>query len=284
MDTPSPHADTPVTLESVHTVYELLTRRMLEAMRVVNDSRAPTREPDPCNTDWASVVKQLAKQAKRRSKLFYRRVKHSLLSPPAQSTLPVATRKIQRILQRNTPWSEDAASLIRRVERLHDPPPPTLPELRSLAKAARKKSPGPDGVPAYLLYILPDSAFSVVHSCLVTCYESGTLPREWLVSETFCLFKGKGKWQDPDRWRPIAMSNSIYRLLMRWVHATLYPLISPHLHPHQFGGKQGHSPAQATQAFMHDIEQYDGLEAILAFDVYHAFDSPPKTPHPHSST
>ena len=27
---------------------------------------------------------------------------------------------------------------------------------------------------------------------------------------------------------------------------------------------------------MHDIEQYDGLEAILAFDVYHASDSPPK--------
>ena len=27
---------------------------------------------------------------------------------------------------------------------------------------------------------------------------------------------------------------------------------------------------------MHDIEQYDRLEAILAFDVYHAFDSPPK--------
>ena len=82
--------------------------------------------------------------------------------------------------------------------------------------------------------------------------------------------------QDPYRGRPIAMSNSIYRLLMRWVHATLYPLISPHLHPRQFGGKQGHSPAQATHAFMHDLEQFDRLEAILAFDVYHAFDSPPK--------
>ena len=117
---------------------------MLEATRVVNDSHAPTREPDPCNTDWASVVKQLAKQAKRRSKLFYLRVKHSLLSPPAQSTLPVPVCKIQRILQRNTPWSEDAASLIRLVERLHDPPPPTVPELRSLAKAARKRFPGPD--------------------------------------------------------------------------------------------------------------------------------------------
>ena len=127
MSTPSPQADTPVTPEYVHTVYQSLAQRMLEAMRVVNDSRAPTREPDPPVTDWASVVKQPAKQAKRRSKLFYRRVKHSLLSPPAESTLPVPTRKIQRILQRNTPWSEDATSLIRRVERLHDPPPPLYP-------------------------------------------------------------------------------------------------------------------------------------------------------------
>ena len=233
MDTPSPHADSPVTPESVHTVYQSLTQRMLEAMRVVNDSRAPTREPDPCKTDWSSVVKQLAKQAKRRSKLFYRRVQHSLLSPPAKSTLPVPTRKIQRIRQRNTPWSEDAASLIRRVERLHDPPPTHTTRAPLPGQSRPEKSPGPDGVPPYLLYILPDSAFSVVHSCLVTCYESGTLPREWLVSETFCLFKEKGKWQDPDRWRPIAMSNSIYRLLMRWVHATLYPLISPHLHRRQ---------------------------------------------------
>ena len=72
------------------------------------------------------------------------------------------------------------------------------------------------------------------------------------------------------------MSNSIYRLLMRWVYRTLYPLLSPLLHPRQFGGRQGTSPAHATQTFLHDIDHLDNVEAILAFDVYHAFDSPPK--------
>ena len=71
------------------------------------------------------------------------------------------------------------------------------------------------------------------------------------------------------------MSNSIYRLLMRWVYRTLYPLISPLLHPRQFGG-QGTSPAHATQTFLQDLDQLDNIESILAFDVYHAFDSPPK--------
>ena len=33
------------------------------------------------------------------------------------------------------------------------------------------------------------------------------------------------------------MSNSIYRLFMRWVYSKLYPLVSPHLHPNQFGGR-----------------------------------------------
>ena len=197
MGTPLPHGDSPITPDPVHTVYQLLAQRMLKAMRVVNGSRAPTQEPDPSVTDWASVVKQLAKQAKRCSKLFYRRVKHSFLSPPAQSTLPVPTRKVQRILQRNTLWSEDAASLVRRVERLQEPPPATLPELRSVAKAAQK---------------------------------------------------------------------------------TLYPLISPHLHPRQFGSKQGHSPAQTIHTFMHDVDQFDRLEAILAFD------SPPKHSSAQSQT
>ena len=156
------------------------------------------------------------------------------------------------------------------------PPPSTVEELRSLAKSSRKKSPGPDGVPPYLLAVLPDAAFAILHSCLSVCYETGDIPHCWLISETLCIFKGKGSWRDPDRWRPIAMSNSVYRLLMRWIYKKLYPLISPHLHPRQYGGRQGVSTAHATQTFLDDIDNGTRWEAIFAFDMYHAFDSPPK--------
>ena len=146
-----------------------------------------------------------------------------------------------------------------------------MAELRALAKSSTKWSPGPDGVPPYLLAILPDNAFSILHHCLTLCYEARDIPRFWLVSETLCIFKGKGSWRDPDRWRPIAMSNSVHQLLLRWVSKNLYPLISPQLHPRQFGGKQGVSTTHATQTFL------DGTkwEAIFSFDMYHAFDSPP---------
>ena len=115
-----------------------------------------------------------------------------------------------------------------------------------------------------------------MHWCLVLCYDQGSTPQSWRTSETFCIFKGKGSWQDPDRWRPIAMSNCIYRLLTRWCYKTLYPLLSPLLHSRQFGGRQGISTSHATQAFLNVINTDTPWESIFAFDMYHAFDSPSK--------
>ena len=235
---------------SVEATYAALSACMLEAMHDTNSKKKELPKKDIDVTDWSNVVRQLAKQAKRRSKVFYRRVKHTLLTPPSPSTLPNPTRKIQRILQRNNPWYARALAYIPNSPRLCDPDPPTVEELRSLARAPRRKAPCPNGVPPFLLASLPDQVFSVVHQCVCLCYLEGTLPTPWPISETFCLFKGKGQWQDPDRWRPTAMSNSIYRLLMRWVYKSLYPLLSPLIHRKQFGGKQGVSTAHATHTFL----------------------------------
>ena len=88
-------------------------------------------------------------------------------------------------------------------------------------------------MPPYLLHVLPNKGFTILHECFVLWYDSGFMPKHWLSSKTFCLFKGQRKWQDPDRWRRIAMSNSVYRLSMRWVYSNskLYPMVSPLLHP-----------------------------------------------------
>ena len=50
----------------------------------------------------------------------------------------------------------------------------------------------------------------------------------------------------------------------------------PQLHTKQLGGCQGSSTAHATQVFLNDLDTLSDTEAMLAFDVYHAFDSPPK--------
>ena len=114
----------PATYHDVETTYHTLTQHMLAAMRAVNATKAPPAPKATDISDWHQVVKQLTRQAKRRSKVFYRRIKHTLLTPPAPSTLPVPSRKIQRILQRNSPWSARAAEIITPRPVMDDPPPP----------------------------------------------------------------------------------------------------------------------------------------------------------------
>ena len=72
------------------------------------------------------------------------------------------------------------------------------------------------------------------------------------------------------------MSNSIYRSFMRWVYSKLYPLVSPYLHPNQFGGRQGTSTAHATQIFLHDIDSIRDKEACSLFTSTTPLTAPPK--------
>ena len=113
----------PTCYHDVQSCYQALVQTTLHAMRPVTSAK-PTPQTKPSDvSDWHQVVKQLTRQAKRRSKVFYRRIKHTLLTLRAPFTLPVPSRKIQRILQRNVPWSALAAGLITARPLLHDPPP-----------------------------------------------------------------------------------------------------------------------------------------------------------------
>ena len=92
-DLPIPHAT-----DEVEATYSAVTAHMLTAMRETNEKKQPIERRPTDVTDLAQFVRQLARQAKRCSKTFFCRVKHTLLTPPAQSTLPAPTRKIRRIL------------------------------------------------------------------------------------------------------------------------------------------------------------------------------------------
>ena len=156
---------------------------------------------------------------------------------PAEDLCPFSTPTTERWYQSGEGGSEPCSNPYHsrcnscRPSTTHHGAPAADPGQGSPEKVAGARQGAP------LLYILPDAPFSLVHACISICYTEGNVPHPWLGSGTFCIFKGKGAWQHADRWRPIAMSNSIYRLLMRWVYRTLYPLLSPHPHPRQFGGR-----------------------------------------------
>ena len=129
----------PVSAHDVEQTYRALTEVMLQTMTQVNTSKPNNPLPPVDVSDWAQLVKQLARQAKRRSKVFYRRVKHTLLSPPVPSTLPAPSRKIQRILQRHNPWSANAPQHIPQSPSLPDVAPPKSTRIaRSSTRSAEK--------------------------------------------------------------------------------------------------------------------------------------------------
>ena len=80
----------PDTISNTEHAYEQLTRHMLQAIQRVNDSKpdAPSQAHDIM--DGASLMRQLGKQAKKRSKVFHRRIKHTLLTPPGAILPPCA--------------------------------------------------------------------------------------------------------------------------------------------------------------------------------------------------
>ena len=94
---------------------------------------------------------------------------------------------MRRILECNNPWSQDALNAVPRSDRLEPPDPPTHEELRTFARATRRKSPGPDGIPPYLLAHLPDTTFRKIGEMVRICYAQGDMPTTFMHSQMVCL-------------------------------------------------------------------------------------------------
>ena len=191
-DLPIPHA-----IDEVEATYSTVTAHMLYAMRETNEKKQPMERRPTDVTDWAKLVRQLARQAKRAPK-FFSVASNTHYSHPPRSQPSRPPHAKYNASSKETRPGPPVPSIWYQHNQLPLTPPPTVQELSSLARAPKKKSPGPDSVPPYLIASLPDPVFAVIHKCIVLCYEPSHIPRQWLISETFCLFKGKGQWQDPD--------------------------------------------------------------------------------------
>lgn len=270
-----PPPEVPINLQETTTAYQEVIRQALQAVQQVNDARYPRKTPEGTSRDWIHMVRMLQKQCRKRSKLFYRRLKSTLLIPQYPPLLPIPGKQIQEILQQQTLWNLTAVDHNPKQETQPEPKLPTKEELRKLAWSRRNKAPGPDGLPPYILAQLPTPWFAIAHNYICQMLTQGYVPPEVSASETLCVFKNKGDWRDAKNWRPIAMSNSIYRLLMRWITHIFQENIEGQLDDTQFGGRKGRSPGMATLHLLDQIEKVKG-EYLVLVDLYHAFDTPPK--------
>lgn len=258
-------------------VHDTIMRAIPEAVIATNGERPPaTRRKQ---TAWEGMVGGMARLARRNPKIFFRRVKQDLFSPLFQPMLPPPELGIADLMRVGSPWDPTVVSQLPQK----DMSPPINAaiaddELRVKARVPRGKSAGPDKVPPYALYVLPEPLFHVVGNVIRMSLSLGELPPSLCPSSTRALYKGSGDWRLGKRWRPISMTQAVYRVLMRVVRDYVVPVVERVLSPTQFGSRKGRSTAMATLLLQEQVstllsQRVSGYVAML--DITNAFSSVP---------
>ena len=92
---------------------------------------------------------------------------------------------------------------------------------------SRGEKSGPDEIPNELLQNLPDDAIHTIHNLFIQMWITGKTPTSWKQSNTILLYK-KDDSLDTGNYRPIALSNAIYKL---WT-STITEVLSTYAEDH----------------------------------------------------
>ena len=172
----------------------------------------------------------------------------------------------------HNPWDASVLSFLDQ----HEEKPiafPTDEEIRQWARVSRCKAPGPDNVPPYLYYILPDNVFHLICD-IVRAIVRGELHLD-ILRETvvFLLIKGKEDLSVASAWRPISITSALYRIVfssifeLRYIQSYLPRNIAPNLSARQYAGGKGGLCVRATM----DLQQLIGSKMATGNGVYIAF-------------
>ncbi len=83
------------------------------------------------------------------------------------------------------------------------------------------KAPGPNGIPNELLKHLPEGVHQIIHKLFMLMWMTGTTPKLWKESQTVLLHNESSE-HDLGNWRPIALANTLYKLLTSVIAECLY--------------------------------------------------------------
>ena len=251
----------------------LLGQTMLDTMQQVNADK-PVR-PRAQEMSWHQHVRSLLRLARRNHSCFFRRVRHDLLLPMLKPRIPLAPETLLKLVQTSNPWDPDCVSQLPDHPSSPSIPLPTDDELLRLSRTPRAKSPGPDGIPPYLIYTLPHSLFHWFAQGIRLSLQLQHILPHFLNSTLIGIFKNKERWWEPSSWRPICMATAPYRIAARFLKGFLLASISRHIHPHQYGGLPGRTTASATLRVQELMHQSQDPRFLLLLDISNAFSSTP---------
>ena len=157
----------------------------------------------------------------------------------------------------------------------------TLPEaLQAINKQKSGKAPGPDGVPMEFLKAMGNPMAAAIAKLATSCWRLGYYPDRFLEAKTIVLKKpGKATYSDPGAWRPIALLNTVGKVI-EWIMAKrLQDAAEEHrlLPDTQMGARRGRSVDTALELLTEQIhttwESKKHVATLLSLDISGAFDT-----------
>jgi ribonuclease HI len=124
-----------------------------------------------------------------------------------------------------------------------------------LRRAAKNKAPGPDEIPNELLAALPQPWHDAIQALFSICWVTGTTPLAWSQSTTILLYK-KGDATELSNYRPIGLSNALYKLWTANMTTAItnYAMQAGILHNTQEGGLPGRNTHRQIRNLLNAIE------------------------------
>ena len=152
--------------------------------------------------------------------------------------------------------------------------PPSFDEFKRACMGKPKKAMGSDRFVHRLLGMLPDDALHTLYEGVLEVCRTGDISHHWLRSKVVVLMYKKG---DPDRaesHRPIAVTNSRYRVIMKLYRPCLQRLVDWVASPEQYGSRPLHTVTEQAANLVNSLHEHEmeGREPfVVLWDVAKAF-------------
>ena len=133
---------------------------------------------------------------------------------------------------------------------------------------SRGKKSGPDEIPNELLQNLPDDAIHTIHNLFIQMWITGKTPTSWKQSNTILLYK-KDDSLDTGNYRPIALSNAIYKL---WT-STITEVLSTYAEDHHMlsSSQEGFRKHKNTNRQLRNLLQVIEDAALTGKNLYNVY-------------
>lgn len=128
-----------------------------------------------------------------------------------------------------------------------DPPPIDRPigpnimtdEIKAAIKTLKEqKARGPDGMQTEFIKLLDDESIKVLCNIFNKIYDTGYIPKEWLVSEFIMLPKKQGAKMCSE-FRTISLMSHLLKLFLKVIHRRIYKVCEERVANTQFGFMKG---------------------------------------------